>query len=121
MRAKAPRFQPGISRANIAAAKAVIDKLGYWGPLTLSWDDTALEPALNIYQESKDGICVVLGSAAGAIKVTSNGDLDRVFDEARQNKADKASFEIIYSHCHYYLNMHYTDTATSLRCWNSPA
>lgn len=92
MRAKAPRFQPGISRANIAAAKAVIDKLGYWGPLTLSWDDTALEPALNIYQESKDGICVVLGSAAGAIKVTSNGDLDRVFDEARQNKADKASF-----------------------------
>ncbi|KAI0696274.1 hypothetical protein BC835DRAFT_878998 [Cytidiella melzeri] len=88
-RAKAPRFKPGLSLANVQAAKAVIRRLGYNGPLSLSWDDTALEPALAIFQESKDGMCTILGGAAGEIEVKSESDLDRVFQDACSHQADK--------------------------------
>jgi hypothetical protein len=89
MRAKAPRFKPGIAEANIVVAKRVIDKLSYGGPISLSWDDTALEPALAVYQESKDGICTILGSTQGIIEINSETELDAAFDTARKSKANK--------------------------------
>ncbi|KAI0695988.1 hypothetical protein BC835DRAFT_1414529 [Cytidiella melzeri] len=95
LRAKAPRFKPGIARANFQAAKAVIERLGYHGPLTLSWDDTALEPALAIYQESKNGVFTILGSSAGQIDVQSEADLDRVFDDAQKSQADKLRLYLV--------------------------
>ncbi|KAI0682050.1 hypothetical protein BC835DRAFT_1311693, partial [Cytidiella melzeri] len=89
LRAKAPRFKPGISQANVAAAKAIINKLHYHGPVSLSWDDTALELALSIYQESKDGTCLILGGATGATQVESETELERVFADTCISKADK--------------------------------
>ena len=71
MRARSPRFKPGISHANVATCKAVLQQLGYHGPVALSWDDTALEPAISLYQESKNSACIILGSSRGPIEVAS--------------------------------------------------
>lgn len=73
----------------MSIAKATLVALDYHGPLSLSWDDTALEPALAIYQESKDGICTILGAASGSIAVESESDLDAAFEDARKHQADK--------------------------------
>lgn len=61
-----PRFQPGLSAHNIELAKALLKKYDYSGPLALSWDDTALEPAISISQETK-GAWVVIESVEGNI------------------------------------------------------
>ncbi|KAJ7173525.1 hypothetical protein C8R46DRAFT_1255776 [Mycena filopes] len=87
-RAKAPRFQPDISAFNVAMAQDILRKLKYDGPVGLSWDDTALEACISVYQESKD-ICLILGGADGAIRVTENDDLDALFEAAKLRKADK--------------------------------
>lgn len=89
MRARSPRFQPGFSALNIAAAKAVITKFNYHGPLTLSWDDTALEEAIAIWQESKSSACVIVGGANGTIEVPSEDEFDVLFAEASKTKAKK--------------------------------
>ncbi|KAJ6585790.1 hypothetical protein B0H19DRAFT_926943 [Mycena capillaripes] len=87
-RAKLPRFQPDISAFNVATASEILKKLKYEGPLGLSWDDTALETCISVYQESKE-VCLILGGADGAIRVTDNDDLDALFENAKLNKADK--------------------------------
>ncbi|KAJ6631075.1 hypothetical protein B0H10DRAFT_2159919 [Mycena sp. CBHHK59/15] len=66
VRSKLPRFRPDISALNVAMVADVLKKLNYTGPLVLSWDDTALEAALSIYQESKD-VCLILGGVDGVI------------------------------------------------------
>jgi len=83
-----PRFRPGISAHNVGLAAAVLKKYDYAGPLSLSWDDTELEPAISIYQESKD-VCIVVGSVDGPDAI------ERVFENAKLNKVDKV--------CSYYM------------------
>ncbi|KAJ6554369.1 hypothetical protein B0H19DRAFT_1071772 [Mycena capillaripes] len=87
-RAKLPRFQPDISAFNVAAASDTLKRLRYEGPVGLSWDNTALEACISVYQESKE-VCLILGSTDGAIRVTENDDLDALFETAKLNKADK--------------------------------
>lgn len=89
MRARSPRFQPGFSALNIASAKAVLTRLDYHGPLTLSWDDMELEPAVALWQETKSSACVIVGGANGVIEVTANEDFEKVFEEVSSNKAKK--------------------------------
>lgn len=88
MRAKLPKFGPGISGANVARAAGILIKLEYAGPLGLSCDDTALEAAISVYQETKN-TCLVLGGVDGAIRVTEDDDLDAVLKAAQLKKADK--------------------------------
>jgi len=88
LRAKMPRFRPGISAHNVDLAAAVLKKYNYTGPFSLSWDDTELEPAISIYQESKS-VCIVVGSVDGELRVESQDAIDRVFENAKLNKADK--------------------------------
>ncbi|KAJ6609212.1 hypothetical protein B0H10DRAFT_2226075 [Mycena sp. CBHHK59/15] len=71
-RAKLPRFQPDLSAFNVATAADIIKKLKYEGPVSLLWDDTALEACISVYQESKE-----------------NDDLDALFEAATLKKADK--------------------------------
>ncbi|KAJ6576331.1 hypothetical protein B0H10DRAFT_2236446 [Mycena sp. CBHHK59/15] len=87
-RAKMPKFLPDISAVNVARASEVLKKLDYSGPLSLAWDDTALEAALSVHQQSKD-VCLILGSVDGAITVAENDDLDALFAKAQLRKADK--------------------------------
>ncbi|KAJ7745879.1 hypothetical protein DFH07DRAFT_924502 [Mycena maculata] len=87
-RAKLPRFQPDLSAYNVATASETLKKLKYNGPLALSWDDTALEACISIYQESKE-ICLIIGGTDGAIRVTKDDDLDALFKSATLKKADK--------------------------------
>ena len=94
MRARSPRFQPGFSSLNISAAKGVLVKLEYHGPCTLSWDDTALEKALSIWQESKNGICAIIGGADGIVEVASEAKFDKLFAEATKNKAQKVCWSL---------------------------
>ncbi|KAJ6504529.1 hypothetical protein DFH09DRAFT_943717 [Mycena vulgaris] len=90
-RAKLPRFQPDLSAFNVATAAEIIQKLKYDGPVALSWDDTSLEACISVYQESKD-VCLILGGADGAIRVTegdAGDDFDALFESANRKKADK--------------------------------
>lgn len=90
LRAKIPRFQPGISANNVALAAALIKKYEYHGPLALSWDDTELEPAISVFQQSKD-VCVVIGSVDGELLVESYEDIERVHQNAQLSKSEKVS------------------------------
>ncbi|KAJ6570704.1 hypothetical protein B0H10DRAFT_1964583 [Mycena sp. CBHHK59/15] len=87
-RAKLPRFKPDLSAFNVATAAETLKRLKYDGPVALSWDDTALEACISVYQESKD-ICLIVGGADGAIRVTKQDDLDELFKAAQLKKADK--------------------------------
>ncbi|KAJ7780986.1 hypothetical protein B0H16DRAFT_1496749 [Mycena metata] len=87
-RAKNPRFQPDLSAFNVATAAETLKRLKYHGPLSLSWDDTALEACISVYQESKE-VCLIVGAADGAIRVTDKDDLDALFEAAKLRKADK--------------------------------
>ena len=86
--AKLPCFCPGFSTDNIAAVKAVLRKYDYNGPLGLSWDDTDLEPALSVYEESKT-VFLVLGSADGPLQVSSHDEVDAVFNDVNIRLAEK--------------------------------
>ncbi|KAF8803503.1 hypothetical protein BYT27DRAFT_7259964 [Phlegmacium glaucopus] len=89
LRAKMPRFQPGLSADNhITLAAALIKKYEYYGPLALSWDDTELEPAISVFQKSKD-VCIVIGSVDGELLVQSYDDIDCVLQKAQLDKAEK--------------------------------
>ena len=90
LRAKMPQFQPGLSADNIALASALIKKYDYHGPLALSWDDTELEPAISVFQKSKD-VCIIIGSVDGELLVQSYDDIERVLQKAQLNKAEKVS------------------------------
>jgi len=85
-----PRFQPGLSAENIALAATLLEKYEYHGPLTLSWDDTELEPAISVFQKSRD-VCIVIGSVDGELLVQSYEDIERVLQNAQLNKAEKVS------------------------------
>jgi len=85
-----PRFQPGLSANNIALAATLIKKYEYYGPLALSWDDTELEPAISVFQKSKD-VCIVIGSVDGELLVRSYDDIERVLQKAQLDKAEKVS------------------------------
>ena len=47
-----PQFACGICTTNIDMAVNMLKKLNYKGPLALGTDDTKLEPALQVYQDS---------------------------------------------------------------------
>jgi len=80
-----PKFRPGLS-ASLAAS--VLKKYNYSGPVSLSWDDTDLEPAISVFQESKD-ICVVIGSTDGELRVESYDEIESVIKKARLYPAQK--------------------------------
>ncbi|GLB36846.1 putative ulp1 protease family, C-terminal catalytic domain [Lyophyllum shimeji] len=88
IRAKMPRIRPGISGYNVSLALDVIERLNYSGPIGLSWDDTDLEPAISIYQESKE-TCMVIGSVNEELCVKSHEDIQRILENARLKPADK--------------------------------
>lgn len=90
MCSRLPGFEPGLSAANVAAALAVLRHYGYTGPLALSCDDTNLEPALSIFQQSKDAYMIV-GGIGDPIKVMKKDDLDEVFERAQSVKGSKVS------------------------------
>ncbi|CAK5278910.1 unnamed protein product [Mycena citricolor] len=87
-RSKMPRFEPDISEFNVANARNVLDEFEYEGPVALSWDDTSLQPSIEVHSSSKDE-CYILGGADGAILVKKGDDLDALFEKAKLNKADK--------------------------------
>ncbi|TFY76153.1 hypothetical protein EWM64_g7859 [Hericium alpestre] len=90
LRAKQPRFEPGISTSNIKRAVDNIQELGYEGPLVFSWDDTDLEKALTVFQAPEDQ-WLILGAIQGVISVSNVEGIDEALGEARLDMADKAS------------------------------
>ncbi|KAJ3528013.1 hypothetical protein NMY22_g9566 [Coprinellus aureogranulatus] len=81
-------FRPGISPPNFVAAAQTLRSYDYAGPIALSWDDTELEPAISVYQES-EGTCLIIGGTEGIIRVDEGMDLDAVFQQAQLKKATK--------------------------------
>ncbi|KAH7924394.1 hypothetical protein BV22DRAFT_1195934 [Leucogyrophana mollusca] len=94
LRAKQPRFQPGFSQRNIIEAAASLRRLKYSGPLALSWDDTDLEKALAVWQESKD-VWTILGSTEGPVRVQSLDEVDKVFEGLKLAKAEKLRLYVL--------------------------
>ncbi|KAH7918497.1 hypothetical protein BV22DRAFT_1134542 [Leucogyrophana mollusca] len=88
LRARQPRFQPGISNVNIDWAAKTLRELPYSGPLSLAWDDTDLEKALPVWQQSESA-WAILGSVQGPIHVNTVDEVDKAFEEARLEKAEK--------------------------------
>ena len=66
-------------------------KYDYSGPGALCCDDTNLEPAISVFQESKD-ICVVIGCTDGELRVESYYDIESVLETARLHPAQKVRF-----------------------------
>lgn len=91
IRARAPKFLPGIHASNFDAAAKVLEDLDYHGPVTLSYDDTELEKALSVYENSK-GFLQVIGHAGEPIPVAAEDDLDAVFTNANLRKASKVCY-----------------------------
>lgn len=83
MHAHLSQFQPGFSRINVGMAAAILLELKYHGPLSLAWDDTALEPAFAVWEESRKNVCSILGASGSIIRVTAEDDLDAVFEQAK--------------------------------------
>ena len=88
LRAKLPHFEAGVSKHNVEVAREALRKLDYHGPIALSWDDTALEQALSVWDEGDD-IFTILGCSDGPIRVTSAAAVDTVFENQNLAKADK--------------------------------
>lgn len=88
LRSKQPRFQPDISDVNFQRAAECLKALNYEGPLSLAWDDTDLEKALSVWQESKEA-WLVIGGTGGALRVQSEAEIDAIMDQAKLEKADK--------------------------------
>ena len=93
VRSRAPKFSPGIVAANIDAAVRVLQDLNYHGPVTLSYDDTELEKALSVYEDS-NGSLQVVGGANGPITVNRDDDLDVVFSNPNIIKASKVCTQL---------------------------
>lgn len=98
-----PRFQPGLSAENVALAAALLKKYEYCGPLALSWDDTELEPAISVFQKSKD-VCIIIGGVDGELLVQSYEDIECVLQKAQLSKAEKVSWLIISFLREYVIN-----------------
>ncbi|KAH7918146.1 hypothetical protein BV22DRAFT_1108436 [Leucogyrophana mollusca] len=94
LRARQPRFQPGISNVNIDWATKTLRELPYSGPLSLAWDNTDLEKALSVWQQSESA-WAILGSVQGPIHVNTVDEVDKAFEEAQLEKAEKVSMLIV--------------------------
>ncbi|KAH9935430.1 uncharacterized protein B0H18DRAFT_1082220 [Fomitopsis serialis] len=94
-RTKLSGFLPGFVASNIDTAASVLQQLDYHGPVALAWDDTLMEAALSIWQESKDSTCLILGAASGIIEVSESDDLDEVFERAKLDRADKLRLYVL--------------------------
>lgn len=94
LRAKLPRFEAGISKHNVEMARETLQKLDYHGPIALSWDDTALEQALSVWDEGGD-IFTILGCSDGPIRVTSAAAVEAVFEDKKLAKADKVYSDLL--------------------------
>ncbi|KAK7691172.1 hypothetical protein QCA50_006275 [Cerrena zonata] len=94
LRAKLPRFEAGFSEANVQQVAKVLHELDYHGPLGISWDDTDLEKALSIWQESRDS-WLVIGAANGPMHFGSLEEVDNVFEDGTVEKADKLRIWVI--------------------------
>ena len=84
-RAKQPRFQPGFSEQNAKLISDTLRRLDYHGPVALGWDDTDLEKAVAIWQESEE-TWQVLGTTDGPIRVASVDEIDHALDGLQLNK-----------------------------------
>lgn len=76
-----PQFAPGISPINIALAKSILASYDYDGPVSLAWDDTAMEPALQAYKD-RDDCWWIIGGHSEPISVPSHEALEEVFKNA---------------------------------------
>ncbi|KAI0060330.1 hypothetical protein BV25DRAFT_977826 [Artomyces pyxidatus] len=94
LHAKQPKFEPGFSRNNMKLASRTLTRLEYFGPLSLSWDDTDLEKALSIWQESKT-VWTVLGAVEGPMRFESVDEIEKVFENARLEKAEKLRIYVL--------------------------
>lgn len=90
MRSKDSRFQPDFADANFERAADCVKALNYTGPFSLAWDDTDIDKALSIWQETKK-TWLIIGGVDGAIRVQSEAEIDSIFEKARLEKADKVS------------------------------
>ncbi|KAH9849428.1 hypothetical protein C2E23DRAFT_737305, partial [Lenzites betulinus] len=95
LRARLPRFQPGLSPTNITLAAAVLKKLDYCGPTVLAWDDTALEAAISVWEDAATKTCSIIGSTYGVIDVASAEEFDELFRKAKESKATKIRLYVL--------------------------
>ena len=98
LRAKLPRFEAGISKHNVEIACETLWKLDYCGPVALSWDDTALEQALSVWDEGGDTF-TILGCSDGPIRVSSAAAVDAIFEDKSLAKADKVCLRLLSVIC----------------------
>lgn len=93
LRAKSSRFQPDFADVNFKNAAECIKELNFDGPTSVAWDDTDLEKARSIWQETKDA-WLVIGGANGSIRVQSEEEIDAIFEQAGLENADKVRQDI---------------------------
>ena len=102
LRAKLPRFEAGISKHNVEIARETLRKLDYCGPVALSWDDTALEQALSVWDEGGDTF-TILGCSDGPIRVSSAAAVDAIFEDKSLAKADKVRLRLLSVICPWFI------------------
>ncbi|KAF8325537.1 uncharacterized protein EI90DRAFT_2932034 [Cantharellus anzutake] len=84
IRAKEPRFTPGISPINITIAIETLKKLNYLGPVCIAVDDTKIQPGLRAFQDSSS-TWFAIGNVGDPICIKQPDDAD----PSAQEIADK--------------------------------
>lgn len=76
-----------------------LQTLGYYGPVSLSCDDTKLTPAWKVCKSKDNKSALLVGAIGGPITVTNAAQAQALIDEGSHNLATKVS---IYSSikCH---------------------
>ena len=88
LQAKLPHFEAGVSKHNVKVSHEALQKLNYHGPIALSWDDTALEQALSVWDKGDD-IFTILRCSDGPIWGTSAATVDIIFEDQNLAQVDK--------------------------------
>lgn len=82
-----PKFEYGISVANLDALAEVMKKLDYHGPVALACDDCKLDKGLHGFPTG-DGIWRVIGNAGEPLDVAEE-DLEALLSDPNVVKAEK--------------------------------
>ncbi|KAJ8094916.1 hypothetical protein PM082_010132 [Marasmius tenuissimus] len=106
VRARLPWFAPDVTRENIAVAANTLAQYNYKGPVALSWDDTELEPVLEVYQRSKISV-LVLGGVDDAKQFRNLEAVDKYFGSGNLEKAEKVRLFLLVIPMHKIPQYHW--------------
>ena len=90
-----PRFPIGVMGRTFALVQEHLEHIQYTGPVSLSCDDTKLQPGLDpVFDKQQDGV-YILGGVGEPLRVANPEELSETLKNEGVQKADKVSIFVI--------------------------